>query len=63
MVKDDDRKSTEFVTMVGALSYALISGVTIEELEVLLHEAKNADQFEAGVDALVELKDLMAFSA
>lgn len=51
---------TDFDWVTTSLAYALVSGLTLEDLVVVIQEAKNGEEFEAGVVALVDLRDMVS---
>ena len=54
--EDPEIEMTDFDWVTSALAFALIEGITLEELEVVIKEAKNGEEFNAGVEALVDIR-------
>lgn len=45
--------------VLGALCYALVEGLKLEDLECILAEVSTGEEFDAGVCATIELNELV----
>jgi hypothetical protein len=50
---------TDFDWVTGALCYALVEEITLEDLELVVTLAKTGEEFDAGVSATIWLKDIV----
>ncbi len=50
---------TDYDWVTGALAYALIEDIKLEELEFVLSEAKTGEEFDSAVVATIWLKDIV----
>lgn len=56
---EPDFQLTDFDWVTAALAYALVEEITLEDIEVTVHLAKTGEEFDAGVTALIMLRDLV----
>lgn len=50
---------TDFDWVTSSLAFALIEGITLEELETVIKESKTGEEFNAGVEALVDIRAMV----
>jgi len=50
---------TDFDWVTGALCYAIVEDLTLEDLEFVIQEAKTGEEFDSGVVGTIWLKDLV----
>lgn len=50
---------TDFDWVLGALCFALVEELTMEDLEYIIADAKSGEEFDAGVTATIWLKDIV----
>ena len=58
--KEPELTLTDFDWVTASLAYALVSGLTLEDLEVVIRDAKTGEEFDAGVVALIDLRDMLS---
>lgn len=58
--EDPEIQMTDFDWVISALAFALIEDITLEELEIVIKESKTGEEFNAGVEALVDMRAMVS---